>query len=402
MTSYHGLTRRDLLLGAGLLATGGAAAVLLSGCGDASTPSTGGDAKLKPVKLGWWGGTCEAPLYVAYEKGFFAREGLRVELVNLGQESGKDAIASGKVSGAPGITFEWLKPIEQGADIRVTGGLHGGCLRLVAGAKTGITTLEGLRGKTIGTDKIGGSAHSLFTVVLAAAGLDVEKDIRFVAYPGAQLETALEKGEVVAVAASDPHPFLIVADGKGVEIASNLTGAYKDHLCCAIGLNGKLVRDEPATAAAVTRAWISASRWIGTGTNIEEVGKLEAEKKYVPVEAAVATKLLSTYTWAGSVEKLRANIEQYADEFSKTGILEKSTDPKELAATAFADVTGGDVGLDATGPSDAPSATATGSGTASTQALGLPGPETYRLTAGQRAELEHYALHGHVHAGALV
>lgn len=410
MTRFpNGIARRNLLRGAGLLAAGTAVPALLAACGkdSAPQPATGASGKLKPVKLGWWGGTCEAPLYVAYEKGFFAREGLQVELVNLGQDAAKDAIASGKVSGAPGITFEWLKPIEQGADIRVTGGLHGGCLRLVAGAKTGITSLDGLRGKTIGTDKIGGSAHSLFSVVLAAAGIDPQKDVTWVGYPAAQLETAIDKGDVVAVAASDPHPFLIVSDGKGVEISSNLTGAYKEHFCCAIGLNGKLVRDEPATAAAVTKAWLSASRWIGG--HVPEAGQLEAEKKYVPVEAAVAAKLLATYFWDGSVDKLKANIQQYAQEFSRTGILDKSTDPNQLAETAFADVTGGDAGLDASTPgqspaagapaaSQSPSAGASASASASAVALGL-GRQTYRLTTAQRAELERYAMFGHAHAG---
>lgn len=410
--STPGVARRELLRGAGLLAAGGATAALLGACGSDDESPAGGStgATLKPVKLGWWGATCEAPLFTAYHKGFFAREGLQVELVNLGEAAAKDAIASGKVDGAPGITFEWLKPIEQGADIRVTGGLHGGCLRLVVGAKSGITSLAQLKGKTIGTDRIGGSAHSFFTVVLADAGLDPRKDIQFVAFPGAQLGTALDKGEIVAAAAADPHPYLIASSGKGVELASNLTGTYKDHFCCAIGLNGKLVRDEPETAAAVTRGWISAARWIGSNT--AEVGKLEVDNKYVPVDADVAAKLLSTYYWIGSVERLQANIDRYAEEFAKTDILEKSTDPKELAATVFADVTGGDKGIDDSTPGGAPSA-ATPSATDASSAAALPSasgsaqavgglidPEVYRLTAAQRRQLEEYANHhARLHAG---
>lgn len=386
-------SRRALLrgagIGAGALALGAAGSGLLSSCGGSTSSSTGNSsagAKLKNVKLGWWGATCEAPLYVAYHQGFFAREGLKVELVNLGQASAKDAIASGKVDGAPGITFEWLKPIEQGQDIRVTGGLHGGCLRLVAAKDKGITTLADLKGTTIATDQIGGSAHSFFTVVLANAGIDPTKDVKFIAYPGAQLETALTKGEAVAVAAADPFPFLIVSDGKGVELASNLTGAYADHFCCAIGLNGALIDESPQTAAAVTRAWLSAATWIGS--NIDQTAKLEFDNKYVPIEAAVSAKLLSTYTWKASVTALRANIGQYAQEFAKTGILDKATDPKKLAEQAFRDVTGGDVGINPAGPTNGPTPSSTALG-----GYGIPRTNTYALTAAQRRQLLAYACH---------
>lgn len=384
---------RGLGVGTGALALGATGAGLLASCGGAGSSTAGksggspsAGAKLKPVKLGWWGATCEAPLYVAYHQGFFAREGLRVELVNLGQASAKDAIASGKVDGAPGITFEWLKPIEQGQDIRVTGGLHGGCLRLVAAKDKGITTLADLKGKTIATDQIGGSAHSFFTVVLAGAGIDPTKDVTFVAYPGAQLETALTKGDAVAVAAADPFPFLIVSGGKGVELASNLTGSYKDHFCCAIGLNGALIDESPATAAAVTRAWLSAAAWIGS--NPDQTAKIEVDNKYVPIEAAVAAKLLSTYTWKPSVTGLKANIAQYTQEFSTTGILDKSTDPKKLAEQAFRDVTGGDAGINPATPTNGPLPSSTALG-----GYGIPRTDTYALTPDQRRQLLAYACH---------
>ncbi len=403
----EGPSRRGFLrgLGAGTgVALLGGGATLLSGCGSSSksaTNVTSGSGKpvLKPVKLGWWGATCEAPIYVAYNKGFFEREGLKVELVNLGQSSAKDAISSGKVDGAPGITFEWLKPIEQGENIRITGGLHGGCLRLVAGKKTGITTLQGLKGKTVGTDQIGGSAHSFFSVVLSQAGIDPTKDVSFVAFPGAQLETALNRGEIVAVAAADPFPFLIVSDGNGVELASNLTGAYKDHYCCAIGLNGELIDESPATAAAVTRAWLSASGWIAN--NIEETAKIEADKKYVPIDAAVAAKLLGTYFWTPSVTRLQANIVEYAKEFKTTGILDKGTDPAQLAQQAFRDVTGGDSGLDLSTPvlgstSGSPSASATAGASGGAYGLGrYRRADTYVLTAAQRRQLLDFAACPH-------
>ena len=76
------------------MATGALAAVsavalcgALAGCGsnDAATgTSSSGSAAAESdnhVVLGYWGGTCEAPIYIGYEKGFFQEEGLDPEML---------------------------------------------------------------------------------------------------------------------------------------------------------------------------------------------------------------------------------------------------------------------------------------------------------------------------------
>ena len=72
--------RREVLrragIGAGALALGGAATA-------APALARGAFAVVRSrpkLVLGWGGATCEAPLYLAYHKGFFAAEGLDVEL----------------------------------------------------------------------------------------------------------------------------------------------------------------------------------------------------------------------------------------------------------------------------------------------------------------------------------
>ena len=54
-------------------------AALLAGCGKKA--STVKVVNSKHVKIGFIGLTCEAPIYTAYEKGFFKDEGLEPELV---------------------------------------------------------------------------------------------------------------------------------------------------------------------------------------------------------------------------------------------------------------------------------------------------------------------------------
>ena len=42
------------------------------------------------------------------------------------------------------------KPLEQGFDVKLTAGIHGGCMRVLATRSSGIVDLQGLKGRTIG------------------------------------------------------------------------------------------------------------------------------------------------------------------------------------------------------------------------------------------------------------
>src|SRR6202000_815422 len=102
-----------------------------------------------------WNATaiCTSGVPVAQQKGFFAKRNLDVELVNFGGSTDKllEAIATGKADAGIGMALRWLKPLEQGFDVKITTATHGGCMRLLAGQTSGISTLEDLKGETIGT-----------------------------------------------------------------------------------------------------------------------------------------------------------------------------------------------------------------------------------------------------------
>jgi ABC-type nitrate/sulfonate/bicarbonate transport system substrate-binding protein len=81
----------------------------------------------RTYRVAWNGGHCEAPAYAAYAKHLWAREGIDVELYHLAGADAADALRLGKIDAAPSILYYWLKHIEQGVDVRVAAGLHGGC-----------------------------------------------------------------------------------------------------------------------------------------------------------------------------------------------------------------------------------------------------------------------------------
>src|SRR5438093_13539566 len=110
--------------------------VLLVAVCNKNSSSTGRNSN--KVRVGYIGLTCDAPIYVAYEKGFFREEGLEPELVKCNWATNKDALALASYDRSHHLVMYFLKPIEQGLDVRFLAGIHRGCLPAQAGVKTNI------------------------------------------------------------------------------------------------------------------------------------------------------------------------------------------------------------------------------------------------------------------------
>ena len=133
-----------------------------------------------------------------------------------------EAIATGKADAGLGLALRWLKPLEQGFDVRITTGVHGGCIRLLGSKAANIDSLESLRGKAIGISDQASPAKNFFSIFLAKNGIDPVQEVEWRQYPANLLALAVDKGEVQALAEIDPLPYLWLKDGKLNEIATNL------------------------------------------------------------------------------------------------------------------------------------------------------------------------------------
>src|SRR5579862_7226567 len=116
-------------------------ASLISGCKQQSQTNTNGGGLWK-VRVGYIGLTCEAPIFTAVEKGFFKEEGLDVSLVKCEWANYKDVLALGGYDITHHLVMYFLKPVEQGLDVKFTGGIHKGCLRVQAATKGNIHTVD--------------------------------------------------------------------------------------------------------------------------------------------------------------------------------------------------------------------------------------------------------------------
>ena len=105
-------------------------APLWSGCSKNDAVAETTAEGLTKIKIGYIGLTCEAPLFVAKEQGFFKEFGLEAEMVKCEWSQFKDVLGLGGFHVAHQPVMAYLKPIEQGMDVKMTAGVHLGYLRV--------------------------------------------------------------------------------------------------------------------------------------------------------------------------------------------------------------------------------------------------------------------------------
>lgn len=297
----------------------------------------------RKLKLSWnAGAVCLAPLPVAIDHGFFQKHNLDVELVNYSGSTDQllEAIATGKSDAGLGMALRWLKPLEQGFDVKIAAGTHGGCMRVLTRANSGVDKLADLKGKIVAVGDLAGPDKNFFSIQLAKLGLDPNKDVDWRPYPGNLLNLAVEKGEVQAFLSSDPLAYLWLKDSAYKEVASNLDGDYKDKSCCIVGLRGSLVREEPQVARAITQALLDAAMFVSQ--NPEKAAK--SFQPYAPKAASLADLegmvRYHTHHHHPVGEVLKRELQGYAEDLKKVAVFKPSTDTAKFAERIYVDVFG--------------------------------------------------------------
>jgi len=318
-----------------LILAAAAGIILLAGCNRDSGPA----ADSSKVRVGYVGLTCEAPIFTAVEKGFFKEEGLDVSLVKCDWKNYKDVLALGGYDVTHHLIMYFLKPIEQGLDVKFTGGIHRGCLRVQAPARGSIRSIKDLRGKRIGVPGMGTPPFIFANRVLGANGIDPSKEITWLVFPAGELGLALDKGEVDAVADSEPIGSMLVAQGKVRNIADQAVDMpYADEYCCAVLVNGKFLKRNPKACAAATRALLKAAKWVEA--NPKAAAELSVKGKYLASTVDQNTVSISHLRYVPSVSGAQTAVRLAAAEMKRAGMMKPSTDVERLADKAFVTLEG--------------------------------------------------------------
>jgi NitT/TauT family transport system substrate-binding protein len=327
------IPRRHLLASALLAAT----APLTNAWAQSVAPLTGQPRK---ITFAWMPtALCMIAVPVADKQGFFRKHNLDVEFVNWAGSTDMllEAISTGKADAGLGMILRWLKPMEQGFDVKLTAGTHGGCMHVLAAPDSGLKGITDLRHKRVGVGDISGVDKNFFSIVLHKKGIDPTNEVEWKQFPPDLLGEALKKGEIDALSTSDPLAFILKRDNGLIEITNNLENGYENLACCVLGIRGDLIRNDKPTAAAITRALTEAAAW--ANDHPRESGEIYAP--FAPKQrASDLTQMLTSVTSDQHPvqQEFQRQIAFYVEDLKSVGVMKPSVDPVKFASRVCADV----------------------------------------------------------------
>ncbi|ALJ19148.1 ABC transporter substrate-binding protein [Microbacterium sp. No. 7] len=347
-----GLSRRGLLTGIGV----GAAVVAAGGFGtwwflqsqNRGTTTANGLTVTnswadRELLLTSPSGVCEAPLVIAYENGLFEKAGLNVVLKKTGDgENVVEAVGSGKYVASNGIFFNYLGPIYNGTPVKLSGGLHYGCLDLYTLTDGPVKKVADLKGKRIGVSSLQGSATNFFSLDLLDAGINSSPEageVEWVVIEQPLLPEALKSKKVDAIATGGGYLPIIegVTEGWATELSNNNgLSPNSDQPCCAVVLNNTFISEDPVTAAKLVTVWAEGSRW--AGSHLQETADLLSGKEYVAGTPDEIIPILETLTFTPSSKALNEVLKPGIEKYIKTGFLPAETDAQALADQVYVDL----------------------------------------------------------------
>jgi NitT/TauT family transport system substrate-binding protein len=327
---HSSVSRRNVLK-----AVGAAGAVASAGAlgGKLFAPAIAAPAP--KIRLAWTEvAACHSPLGFGVAKGIYSKHNLDVELFYQGS-SGQtliQALATGKADAGAGLIGDWLKPLEQGFDVKLFVGSHGGCQRLLASAASGVKDLAGVKGKTIATYGIGAPPQVAFQVSLAKAGIDPETDVTWKAVPFDLVGETVARGDADLAAHLDPWAWAIEKKFKFTKIADTQTGVYANHTCCVLGANGPFLTANKDAIRRLAEANIEVHEY--TANHPDEVAKWYADNLKPPgLSEKDLTEILGALVYHDHPigQALVDQIRITAEDLKLVKVLEPSTDPKAFA-----------------------------------------------------------------------
>lgn len=195
-------------------------------------------------------------LYVAADKGFFRKEGLEVELIQVSPRLGAMAVMNGDVAFTTSFTSTF-RAILQGVPLKlVMVALKKGIYYLVT--RPEIKNVQELKGKKLGIATIRGTDSIVADELLRSKGFNPALLQQIVIGDTRLRAQALMTGVVQAVSLSPPHDLLLKNMGYNIlagppEIGLPASGLFTSN---------RLLQENPQTVNRALRAVVKANRFI--------------------------------------------------------------------------------------------------------------------------------------------
>lgn len=258
------------------------ALALAAGCGNSNDKT---QKDLQPITIGLMPDTDSLPFIIAKEKGYFAEEGIEVNIQQYKSAMDRDsALQSGNLDGAVSDMLAVAFAKAGGFDVKVTS-FTDGSYKLIASKDAGINNVKALAGKDVAVSR-NTIIEYVTDQILAKEGMDSES-INKVIIP--QIPTRLEmlqNGKLAAATLPEPMASIAVSNGCTYVTGSDELGINPG----VIMFTAKTVYNKTAEIAAMYRAYNKAVDYLNN-TSHDEYIDLVVEKGGFPPAAKEALKL---------------------------------------------------------------------------------------------------------------
>ena len=334
MTRSRGIADRSVTRRQALRA--GAAATALFAAVKSNLPAgafaEGAGPETKAAKLGFIALTDAAPLFVAKEKGFFAKHGMpdvavekqaswgttRDNLVLGSQGNGIDGahiltpmpylMTAGLVTqnNVPtpvqilarlDLNCQGISVSNEYADLKI--GLDAKPLKAALDKKKAA-------GKSVkAAMTFPGGTHDLWIRYwMAAAGIDPDKDIETIVVPPPQMVANMKVGTMDCLCVGEPWNEQLIHQQAGYSALT--TGEiWKDHPEKVLGMRAAWVEKNPRAAKALLMAVMEALQWCDKDENKDELAAISAKRQWMNVPVAdIVERIKGNFNYGnGRVEK---------------------------------------------------------------------------------------------------
>lgn len=234
-------------------------------------------AEEKPLRIGWVFAMANAPAVIADKKGFYAAEGLNVDLKSFNDGPLlQQAVAAGDLDvayvGSPPV-YHWFS---RGLESKILAQVNYGQAAVIANSKSPINTVSDLRGKKLAGVAKGSGMDVLLRgyVLKEKAKLDPDQDLSIINMPAANMNAALEHNEVDAAFSWEPFvsQSLLRGSSKLVLDVNKELPQYPWYVVIALP---KTLKSRPEEVTKFLRAHLKAIAFLQS--NPEESNQIIAE-----------------------------------------------------------------------------------------------------------------------------